>query len=40
MPLAYRHRPPLVGEHNREIYAGELGLGESEIAMLSTKGII
>jgi crotonobetainyl-CoA:carnitine CoA-transferase CaiB-like acyl-CoA transferase len=33
-PLRYRHRPPLVGEHNAEVYA-ELGLGERELAALA-----
>jgi hypothetical protein len=29
-----------VGEHNREIYAGELRLGEEDLAALRTKGVI
>ncbi len=39
-PLTYRHRPPLVGEHNREIYVGDLGLGDKELAALRTKGVV
>jgi crotonobetainyl-CoA:carnitine CoA-transferase CaiB-like acyl-CoA transferase len=39
-PITYRRRPPTVGEHNREIYAGEMGLGEDELAALERKGII
>ena len=39
-PLTYRRRPPLVGEHNREVYVGELGLDEDELAALRTKGIV
>jgi crotonobetainyl-CoA:carnitine CoA-transferase CaiB-like acyl-CoA transferase len=39
-PIEYRRRPPLVGEHNRELYVGELGLSEHEFADLERKGII
>ncbi len=39
-PIAYRRRPPTVGEHNREIYADEMKLGEDELASLARKGII
>lgn len=39
-PLAYRRRPPLVGEHNREIYMDELGLTAHQYADLQTKGVI
>ncbi len=40
VPIVYHRRPPLVGEHNREIYCEELGLSESEIQDLTRRGII
>ncbi len=39
-PLEYRLRPPTIGEHNLEIYRGELGLSEREITELTRAGII
>ena len=39
-PIRNRRRPPTVGEHNREIYMGELGIGEGEMAELAREGII
>lgn len=39
-PIKYRRRPPMLGEHNREIYMDELGFREDEMANLSRKGII
>ncbi len=39
-PLTYRRRPPLIGEHNREVYVGELGMSEEEFAGLQRRGII
>jgi crotonobetainyl-CoA:carnitine CoA-transferase CaiB-like acyl-CoA transferase len=39
-PLTYRRRPPTVGEHNREIYIGELGFAEQQMATLQQKGVI
>jgi benzylsuccinate CoA-transferase BbsE subunit len=36
---AYR-RAPLIGEHNREIYAGELGLTDNEMNALRQAGVI
>jgi crotonobetainyl-CoA:carnitine CoA-transferase CaiB-like acyl-CoA transferase len=38
-PITYRRRPPMVGEHNREVL-GELGLRADEITRLAQKGII
>jgi len=38
-PLEIRRRPPLIGEHNEEIY-GELGLSEAEISILRQEKII
>ena len=39
-PISYRRRPPLVGEHNQEIYGGELGLSGEKIHDLQQRGII
>ncbi|HVN27741.1 MAG TPA: CaiB/BaiF CoA-transferase family protein [Candidatus Binataceae bacterium] len=39
-PIHYRRRPPLVGEHNHEIYGGELGLSAEKIRDLQRRGII
>jgi crotonobetainyl-CoA:carnitine CoA-transferase CaiB-like acyl-CoA transferase len=39
-PIEYRRRPPRVGEHNREIYVGDLGLSEREFGDLARRGII
>jgi formyl-CoA transferase len=33
-------RSPLLGEHNHDIYAAELGLSEAELAELQTNGVI
>ncbi|MCG0285463.1 formyl-CoA transferase [Streptomyces sp. PSAA01] len=33
-------RSPLLGEHNEEVYVGELGLGDEEVRLLKTNGVI
>lgn len=33
-------RAPLIGEHNEEIYVGELGLSKEQLATLKAAGII
>lgn len=38
--LPVRRRPPLIGEHNAEVYCGELGLGEVELAGLRQKKVV
>jgi len=39
-PFAIRTPPPTLGEHNREIFAGILGLSDAEIDQLAGEGII
>ncbi|MEE9199388.1 MAG: CoA transferase, partial [Dehalococcoidia bacterium] len=39
-PCQVRRRPPRVGEHNEEIYIGELGLCREELAELRTASVI
>ncbi|MGA2410493.1 MAG: CoA transferase [Candidatus Binataceae bacterium] len=39
-PITYRRRPPLIGEHNREIYQDELGLTAAQLADYGRRGII
>jgi crotonobetainyl-CoA:carnitine CoA-transferase CaiB-like acyl-CoA transferase len=39
-PWAVRMRPPLVGEHNSEIYGGELGIAADEWKRLEEKGVV
>lgn len=31
---------PLLGEHNEEVYVGELGLGDEELRLLKSNGVI
>ena len=35
-----RRRAPLIGEHNEEVYVGELGFSKEEVARLREKGVI
>jgi crotonobetainyl-CoA:carnitine CoA-transferase CaiB-like acyl-CoA transferase len=39
-PWRFARRPPLVGEHNAEIFAGELALGAAELARLGAERVI
>jgi formyl-CoA transferase len=34
------HPGPELGEHNREVYVGELGLGDEELERLKAEGVI
>jgi formyl-CoA transferase len=31
---------PLLGEHNAEVFVGELGLGDEELRLLKSNGVI
>ncbi len=39
-PITYRHRPPTISEHNRDIYMAELGYSEQQLTDLQTRGVI
>lgn len=39
-PWRLRRRAPLVGEHNLEIYEGELGFSKQQLALLADGGVI
>ena len=39
-PGEYQDGPPLIGEHNEEIYCGELGLQRTELAYLAESGVV
>jgi crotonobetainyl-CoA:carnitine CoA-transferase CaiB-like acyl-CoA transferase len=39
-PWHIRRRPPSIGEHNQEIYCGDLGLSREQLAALAGAGII
>jgi len=35
-----QRRAPFLGEHNEDIYQGELGLTRQELVLLKTQGVI
>ena len=39
-PPSVRTRPPVIGEHNEEIYQTELGMSKSELGKLKSAGVI
>ncbi len=39
-PAGVRHRAPFLGEHNVEVYEGELGLSKAELTSLKAAGVI
>jgi len=39
-PIRYRRRPPLIGEHNREIFVDELAIDEHRLSDLQRDGVI
>lgn len=39
-PWRSSHRAPRLGEHNQEIYEGELGLSPKELALLVAEGAL
>ena len=39
-PWQVSRRPPLIGEHNGEIYGGELGFSEGELARFQERKVI
>ena len=39
-PVRMRRRPPLLGEHNTEVYVGELGRTTEELQQLAASGAI
>ncbi|OGO19106.1 MAG: hypothetical protein A2144_00520 [Chloroflexi bacterium RBG_16_50_9] len=39
-PQKISRRAPLIGEHNQEIYAGELGISKENLAVLKEAGVI
>ena len=39
-PPSIRHRAPLIGEHNREVYENELGFSREALMVLKQAGII
>lgn len=39
-PITYRRRPPTLGEHTREVLAGDLGVGAEALDALAARGVI
>ena len=39
-PGGVKHRAPTLGEHNREVYGGMLGLSDAELETLAAEGVI
>ena len=39
-PCEVRRRPPKIGEHNEEIYMGELGVSRQELVDLVGAGVV
>ena len=39
-PPEISRRPPLIGEHNREVYQQELGISAEEVQSLKQAGVI
>ena len=39
-PAELHHAGPAVGEHNREVYGGLLGLSDAELADLAREGVV
>jgi crotonobetainyl-CoA:carnitine CoA-transferase CaiB-like acyl-CoA transferase len=39
-PWRISRRAPLIGEHNTEIFCGELGVSREELAVLAESGVI
>jgi crotonobetainyl-CoA:carnitine CoA-transferase CaiB-like acyl-CoA transferase len=39
-PMTIRRRAPLIGEHNEDVYLGELGMSKRELVMLKEGGIV
>ena len=39
-PVDYRRRPPLVGEHSREVLAEILGMDDAQIGDLASEGVV